>query len=92
MRSVIIDGTGTYLAAVKPGSTAAEDADPALVVTLSPNSAGLGGGGGVASTVALANGSKIAIDQTTPGTTNGVEVTNESLSVTGTFWQATQPM
>lgn len=92
MRSVIIDGTGTNAAAVKPALTPAEDADPALVVTLSPNSAGIGGGGGVASTVALANGSKIAIDQTTPGTTNGVEVTNESLSVTGTFWQATQPI
>jgi hypothetical protein len=35
---------------------------------------------------------KISIDQTTPGTTNGVQVNNTSLAVTGTFWQTTQPV
>jgi hypothetical protein len=35
---------------------------------------------------------KVGIDQTTPGTTNGVQVTNASIAVTGTFWQATQPV
>ena len=35
---------------------------------------------------------KVGIDQTTPGTTNAVQVTNSSFAVTGTFWQATQPV
>lgn len=35
---------------------------------------------------------KVGIDQTTPGTTNGVSVTNASLAVTGTFFQTTQPV
>ena len=45
---------------------------------------------------------KVGIDQTTPGTTNGVQITNSSVAVTiasmpstpvtGTFWQATQPV
>lgn len=35
---------------------------------------------------------KVGIDQTTPGTTNAVAVTNASLAVTGTFFQATQPV
>lgn len=35
---------------------------------------------------------KVGIDQTTPGTTNAVSVTNASLAVTGTFFQATQPV
>jgi hypothetical protein len=43
-----------------------------------------GSGGGPASTV--------NISQTIPGTTNGVVVNNSSLAVTGTFWQATQPV
>lgn len=46
--------------------------------------------------VALAAGAavvgKVGIDQTTPGTTNAVSVTNASLAVTGTFFQATQPV
>lgn len=35
---------------------------------------------------------KVGIDQTTPGTTNGVVVNNSSIAVTGTFWQSTQPV
>ena len=35
---------------------------------------------------------KVGIDQTTPGTTNAVSITNASLAVTGTFWQTTQPV
>ena len=35
---------------------------------------------------------KVGIDQTTPGTTNAVQVTNASFAVTGTFFQATQPV
>jgi hypothetical protein len=35
---------------------------------------------------------KVGIDQTTPGTTNGVVINNSSLAVTGTFWQTTQPV
>ena len=35
---------------------------------------------------------KVGIDQTTPGTTNAVSVTNASLAVTGAFFQATQPV
>ena len=35
---------------------------------------------------------KFGIDQTTPGTTNAVSVTNASLPVTGAFFQATQPV
>jgi hypothetical protein len=35
-------------------------------------------------------GGTVAIDQT--GTANDVEVTNSSIAVTGTFWQATQPV
>lgn len=35
---------------------------------------------------------KVDIDQTTPGTTNGVVVNNSSLAVTGSFWQTTQPV
>ncbi len=35
---------------------------------------------------------KVGIDQSTPGTTNGVSVTNTSLAVTGTFFQTTQPV
>lgn len=35
---------------------------------------------------------KFGIDQTTPGTTNAVSVTNASLAVTGAFFQATQPV
>lgn len=35
---------------------------------------------------------KFGIDQTTPGTTNAVAVTNASLPVTGAFFQATQPV
>ncbi len=42
---------------------------------------------------------KIGIDQTTPGTTNKVSIGNDgtvaisgSVAVTGTFWQATQPV
>lgn len=42
---------------------------------------------------------KVGIDQTTPGTTNGVQtlsgsttVVTGSVAVTGTFWQATQPV
>jgi hypothetical protein len=50
----------------------------------------------LASLPALVAGSaivgKVGIDQTTPGTTNGVQVTNSSLAVTGTFWQSTQPV
>ena len=35
---------------------------------------------------------KVGIDQSTPGTTNAVSVTNASFAVTGTFFQATQPV
>jgi hypothetical protein len=35
---------------------------------------------------------KVGIDQTTPGTTNAVSITNASLAVTGAFFQATQPV
>lgn len=35
---------------------------------------------------------KVGIDQTTPGTSNAVSVTNTSIPVTGTFFQATQPV
>lgn len=35
---------------------------------------------------------KVGIDQTTAGATNGVVVNNASLAVTGTFFQATQPV
>jgi hypothetical protein len=35
---------------------------------------------------------KFGIDQTTPGTTNAVQFTNTTIAVTGTFWQATQPV
>ena len=47
-------------------------------------------------TVGLVSGAavvgKVGIDQTTPGTTNAVSVTNASLAVTGTFFQGTQPV
>ena len=47
-------------------------------------------------TVGLSAGSAVAgkfgIDQTTPGTTNAVQITNSSVAVTGTFFQATQPV
>lgn len=50
----------------------------------------------VSQTVGLVAGAnvigKVGIDQTTPGTTNGVQVTNATLAVTGTFFQATQPV
>ena len=46
--------------------------------------------------VGLAAGSAVAgkfgIDQTTPGTTNAVSITNASVAVTGTFFQGTQPV
>lgn len=47
-------------------------------------------------TVGLAAGAavvgKFGIDQTTPGSTNAVAVTNASIPVTGTFFQGTQPV
>ena len=47
-------------------------------------------------TVGLVAGSAVAgkfgIDQTTPGTTNAVAITNASVAVTGAFFQATQPV
>ena len=47
-------------------------------------------------TIGLSSGAavvgKFGIDQTTPGTTNAVSVSNASLAVTGTFFQATQPV
>ena len=47
-------------------------------------------------TVGLSSGAavvgKFGIDQTTPGTTNAVSVTNPSIPVTGAFYQTTQPV
>ena len=47
-------------------------------------------------TVGLVSGSsvvgKFGIDQTTPGTTNAVQITNASVAVSGTFFQGTQPV
>ena len=47
-------------------------------------------------TIGLSSGAavvgKFGIDQTTPGTTNAVSVSNASLPVTGTFFQTTQPV
>ena len=47
-------------------------------------------------TVGLVSGAavvgKFGIDQTTPGTTNAVQITNASVAVTGTFFQGTQPV
>lgn len=57
----IAPGTGPN-AAVKPASTAPLATDPALVVTLSPNGS---------STTPLGT---VSINQTTPGTTNGVSL------------------
>ena len=46
----------------------------------------------IALSASTAVAGKFGIDQTTPGTTNGVSVTNTSLAVTGAFFQATQPV
>lgn len=63
----ILDGAGTTnQATVKAASTLAAATDPALVVTLSPNLPSLPAGTNLLG--------KVGIDQTTPGTTNGVQV------------------
>jgi hypothetical protein len=71
----LTDGTNT--AAVKAASTAAAAGDPSVVVALSPNSPVPTGANSIG-TVGLNAGSNIAgkfgIDQTTPGTTNAVQV------------------
>lgn len=89
----IKNSDGTNTAAVKAASTAPLTTDAALVVTVSPNSA--------AHPVTLNAGSNVAgkfgIDQTTPGTTNGVQIVaalptgaNPIGSITNTGFTATQ--
>lgn len=66
---VICDATNGTAACstVKAASTAAVATDPAMVVAISPNNGvGLNAGSNIVG--------KVGIDQTTPGTTNGVQV------------------
>jgi hypothetical protein len=89
--AIIQDGGGntTYLATVKPPNVAPVAGDTSLVVSLSPNS----------TTSALTNltqvgGAPIALGQTTMANSLPVVIaSNQSaLPVTGTFFQATQPV
>jgi hypothetical protein len=82
---VIMDSTGTYPAAVKPALTAPVANDPALVVGLSPNT---GEVGTPASGVSQPSGG-VGISGWLSGIYNKL---SGAISVTGTFWQAIQPV
>lgn len=76
-KQAIVDGAaGANKMAVKAASTAPSATDPAAVVALSPNSVGGASGtplfGQITAGAALIG--KVGIDQTTPGTTNGVQI------------------
>jgi hypothetical protein len=80
-QSKITDGTS--VATVKAASTAAAAADKALVVAISPNNTVPVS---MATAPALVAGSaiigKVAIDQTTPGTTNAVQIAGGAADAT----------
>lgn len=104
----IVDPTGTNAAQVKAASTAAGATDPALVVAISPNNSIAVGSSALptgASTSALqttANTSLASIlaalpaslgQKTMAGSLACVLPSDQSaIPVTGTFWQATQPV
>ena len=74
---------GTNSVAIKAASTAALATDPALVVAISPNNTvGLSAGTNAIGKLAANDGVDIG----------DVTINNASIAVTGTFWQATQPV
>lgn len=74
---------GTNSVAIKAASTAAAATDPAMVVAISPNNTvGLSAGTNAIGKLAANDGVDIG----------DVTINNTSIAVTGTFWQATQPV
>jgi len=95
MSVILKSGNSSDLAAIKPANTAAIGSDPALVVTMSPNS----GAQVISGSVSVANFPSSqpvtgAFFQTTQPVSGSVSVSNfpSSQAVTGTFFQATQPV